>query len=149
MITLRLARGVASHFQIRLTEWLLLWPSAGMGVVLLWQKDLFEVSPSFSQLANWGDQYVWACVVLACAVVRVAALIVNGTFDSFRYSPHIRAGASLIAMFFWSQFCLGFLIAAMTGEGAWTAVPAYSTFILAELANLFRSGSDIGRLTRK
>ncbi|WP_386681801.1 hypothetical protein [Loktanella sp. R86503] len=125
------------------------WASAGMGAVLSLQDDLFSVSPSFAQLSQWADQPVWACIVTVCAIIRVLALIVNGTFAGFRYSPHIRAGASLVSMLFWSQFCLGFLIAAVSGEGAWTAVPAYSTFVLAELANLFRSGSDIGRLTHK
>ena len=149
MIVLRITRGIAAHFPVRLTEWAMLWPSLLMGLALVMQPTMFETSPSFVTLARWGDEIPWAVVVLSCSALRMTALTVNGTFESFRYSPHLRCVASIAGLAFWSQFCLGFLISAIFGDGAWSAPVAYSTLALLELANLYRSGSDIGRASKR
>ena len=79
-------------------------------------------------------------------VVKVlAALTINGTFQGFRFSPHLRFGASLLGIFFWSQWTLGFLLSWASFGGAPSAIVAYGTFCAMELANLTRSGSDIGK----
>ena len=145
MIVLRITRGIAAHFPVRKTEWLMLFPSFAMGAALVLQPAMFETSPSFGTLARWGDQSMWATVVLTCSLFRLFALVINGTFDNFRYSPHLRTVSSLIGLLFWSQFGLGFLVSALFGGGAWSAPVAYSTFALAELLNFYQSGSDIGR----
>ncbi len=149
MVFLRITRGIAAHFPIRLTEWLMAWPALAMGAVLILQPDMFGTSPSFATIAKWGSEALWACVVLACALLRLVALTVNGTFARFPYSPHLRALASITGLAFWSQYGLGFLAAAIFGDGAWSAPVAYSTLALAELANLYRSGSDIGRASKR
>lgn len=149
MALLRITRGIANHFHIRLTEWAMLWPCFLMGAVLIFQDDMFSLSPSFSTLAQWYSEDAWAMIVLACAAIRMVALIVNGTFDGFKYSPHMRATASLVSLFFWSQFCLGFLVAWVTGVGALSAVAAYSTFILLEVINFARSTRDIAENIKK
>ncbi len=122
----------------------MLLPTFGMWGALHISPDMFSTSPSFTSIASWADENVWALIVLFCGVVRLAALTVNGTFRQFRFSPHLRMAASLIGLLFWSQFTLGFVTAYLSGGGSPSAVIAYGTFCVLELANLYTSAADIG-----
>ncbi|WP_231592467.1 hypothetical protein [Pelagovum pacificum] len=144
-----MARGIADHFPIRVTEWAMIVPAFGMGVALWLQDDMFTTSPSFAKLAQWGDESMWCVLVLLCAVARLGALTINGSFQAFPYTPHLRAAASLIGITFWGQYSIGFLAAALYGGGAWSGVIAYSTFVILELVNLSRSTGDIRRVRGK
>ncbi|WP_210526410.1 hypothetical protein [Rubellimicrobium arenae] len=145
MIILRTWRGIADHFPARVTEWLMIWPAFGMGLALTGQPEMFQTSPSFAVLASWADERTWATLVLTCAAARAVALVVNGTFDAFRHSPILRGISALVAIVFWSQFCLGLLMAAVYAGGSWSGPVIYSTAVLAEIINVFRSWSDVGR----
>lgn len=140
-----LIRGVKQHFTIRLSEWIMLYPAIGMWAGLtFFQPQLFTMGKSFTALSAIASEKSWAAVVLACAVARFSALVINGTFDTFKYSPHVRAAASIMGLLFWSQFSVGFLYAYLNTGGSISAVVAYSTFVVVELANLYRSAKDIG-----
>lgn len=145
MIVLRVVTGIRSHWHIRATEWLMIYPAVGMGAALIYQPDMFNTSPSFEYVADWMSQPQWALLALICALVRLVALTINGTFAGFGYSPHMRAVASFAGVFFWSQFCLGLLTAAWYGGGAWSGPVMYSMACLAELLNVYRSWMDIAR----
>lgn len=145
MIILRVATGIRSHLHARASEWLMIYPAVGIGAVLIYQPDLFETSPSFAQVASWLTQPQWSLAVLLCALTRLIALTVNGTFEGFPFSPHMRLAASMVGVLFWSQFCLGLMSAAMYNGGAWSGPVAYSTLCLAELLNIYRTWSDIAR----
>ncbi|MCF3931834.1 hypothetical protein L1787_00215 [Acuticoccus sp. M5D2P5] len=143
MLTVRrIGHGVRSHIGIRATEWWALLPMAGMGLVLMGQPQMFETSPSFDTLERWASQGAWSTFAIMCASFRCLALIVNGTFAAFRFSPHVRAAASLAGAVFWWQLTLGFLDAALFNGGAWSAVIAYGSFTLAEVINVWRSFFD-------
>lgn len=77
-------------------------------------------------------------------MIRLAALTINGTFHQFRFSPHLRFGASLIGLAFWSQWTLGVLVAFVQRTGAASGVIASGTICLLELANLAISSQDLG-----
>lgn len=143
MIVVRMAAGVRNHFQIRATEWLMLFPSVGLGAIMIEQEGLFSTSPSFATVASWAHESTWAVIVLLCALTRLVALGVNGTFQGFGISPHLRLFASLVGAVFWSQYCLGFALSAFFGNGAWTAPLFCATFVLMEILNISRSCSDI------
>lgn len=145
MIILRVYRGVADHFPIRFPEWVMLWPSLGLWVGLQVDPGMFSKSDSFSYLAAWANEATWAAILGLCAVFRLAALTINGTFKGFAFSPHIRAVASLVGVAIWSQVSLGFLMAFLFAGGAFSAVVAWSTPVIIELWNVFRSWSDVGR----
>lgn len=145
MLIVRVTRGVREHFSIRVSEWAMVHPTFWMGIALMLQPDMFSTSPSFASLARWADEGVWSSLAIGCAFVRVVALVVNGTFRSFTLAPHLRAAASLVGIAFWSQFTLGFAVAAAQGGGAWSAVVAYSTMLLLEFVNLHRSFADTGK----
>ncbi|ORE94093.1 hypothetical protein ATO13_08466 [Stappia sp. 22II-S9-Z10] len=145
LIVRRMAHGVRAHFQVRVTEWAMVYPTLGMSLALMVQPDMFETSPSFAELGRWASEGAASCIAMLCALVRFAALVVNGTFRSFPYSPHLRATASLIGAAFWWQVALGFALAAIEGQGAWSAVVAYSTLLILEAVNISRSFADISR----
>ena len=147
MILIRLRDGIVAHFPSRMTEWVMLWPTLTMGIALSVQEDMFATSRSFSELALWADQGTWSLLVLVCALGRALALVVNGTFDAFRYSPHFRVAASLAGVFFWGCYGLGFLSAVFAG-GSFSAPVAYSTLVLIEVVNVYRSTNDLTRTVR-
>ena len=144
LIIVRLGRGIHEHFHIRLSEWIMVYPALGMWFAFQYQPEMFSTSPSFETLRHWANEHTWGVLCLWCGVARLIALTVNGTFRAFSYSPHMRIAASFIGVAFWSQFSLGFLTASLAGNGAFSAVVAFSTFCLLELANVYRSWSDIG-----
>ncbi|ORE90621.1 hypothetical protein ATO13_21916 [Stappia sp. 22II-S9-Z10] len=145
LIVRRMASGVRAHFGLRVTEWVMLAPMFGIGLVLTFQPDTFAVSPSFMGLARWADEILWGALALLCTLIRLAALGVNGTFSAFPYSPHIRAGAAFVGAVFWGLFASGFTDSAVNDGGAWTGSIAYSTFVSIEMVNVWRASLDVGR----
>ena len=145
MILVRVVRGVADHFPLRVSEWVMLWPSLGLWLGLQVDPTMLGKSDSFAYLAAWGDEATWAAIIGLCAVFRLAALTINGTFKGFVFSPHIRAAASLVGVAIWSQVSLGFLMAFLYTGGAVSGVVAWSTPVILELWNVVRSWSDVGK----
>ncbi|MBD8556276.1 hypothetical protein IFT84_17345 [Rhizobium sp. CFBP 8762] len=148
MIIVRVYRGVADHFPIRVSEWVMVWPALGMWLALQIDINMFTTSPSFTTLAEWGSQGTWALVVAASAICRLAALTINGTFKGFAFSPQIRAAASIVGVVVWSQISLGFFVAYMSSGGALSGAVVWSTLVLLEIANVHRSWSDVGKNAR-
>ncbi|WP_376704667.1 hypothetical protein RQ479_07950 [Mesorhizobium sp. ISC25] len=149
MIILRVADGIRQHFGMRVTEWIMTASLFGWSAMLASNGRTFEGSPSFSVIARYGDETLWANVCLFAAMLRLCALIVNGTFRQFRYSPHLRGGASLAACIFWGQITLGVMVAWVTIGGGGTGVIAYATFMAIEMWNLFRAWADVGATHRR
>ena len=63
----------------------------------------------------------------------------------YRLSPYLRALASVVSLFFWSQFTLGFISAFMVSDGSPSAIVAYATFCAMEVMNFVSSIRDIGK----
>jgi hypothetical protein len=143
MIVLRLANGIREHFPARVSEWIMTAAILGWAAVLSGDPGTFETSRSFQEIARYGDERFWSTVCLAVGLLRLAALVVNGTFRQFPYSPHLRGGASFVACVFWGQIALGVLIAWVSG-GSGTGAVAYCTFMTIEVWNLFRAWADVG-----
>lgn len=149
MIFVRVVTGIKNHWHIRSSEWLMIYPSVGIGTILLYQPDMFTMSSTFNAVAEWMTQPQWSLFILICALIRLIALTVNGTFASFRYSPHLRLIAALSGVFFWSQYSLGVTTSAVFDNGAWSAPVMYSTMCLAELLNIYRTWVDVMRSRAK
>lgn len=143
MLILRLTHGITDHFPVRKTEWVMAYLAVFMTLCLVNQPDMFSKSPSFVKLAQIAGEGVWAAFLFCCVVLRLGALIINGTFQNFTHSPALRFTASLAGVFFWSQYCLGFTSAAIYSGGAWSPVAAYSTAVLLELLNMRQSLEDM------
>ncbi len=74
---------------------------------------------------------------------RLIALIVNGTFRGFEFSPHLRFAASMVGIIVWSQIDAGFFLSFLNEGGLPTAAIAYGTFVILELVNASRSVRDV------
>lgn len=144
MIILRtLAHGVIDHAGVRFTEWLGATPLLGIGAVLYLQPGVFTTTPSFASLAVWFSEAVWTNIILAVAVGRLLALLINGSFRSFQHSPTIRFGASCVAALFWMLFTVGVFTAWRDAGGSPTGVVAYGTLLLLEIRNAYVSRVDM------
>jgi hypothetical protein len=144
-IVIKIGRGIADHFPVRVPEWIMTYALFGLGWVFWLHPDTFDKSASFTEMARWADERTWALVCMFAALVRLGALVVNGTFkDRFPYSPHLRGLASLGACTFWGQVTLGVVVSAYNSDGVWTGFVIYSAAMLTDMWNLFRSWADIG-----
>lgn len=146
MILLRIVHGVRGHFSVRASEWLMIWPTALSGVILLGSPTLFDGVPGYAALASWAEEETWGTLALWATAFRLAALVVNGTFAGFRLAPHARVAASGFGAFLWGQFCLGSLL---SPGATWLAPVLWSTFVLVELLNWHRAWGDIGAGLRR
>lgn len=141
MIILRMANDIRRHFPIRVPEWIMAVVLFGWSYMLAADPHTFEKAAGFKQLASWADEIQWSSICLAAAIVRLVALVVNGTFHQFPYAPHLRAAASAIACLFWGQVSLGVFIAWLGGAPG-TGVVAYLGYMAFEAWNLFRAVAD-------
>lgn len=148
MLVVRVFEGIQSHFKARMTEWIMTFPTAAIAFGLIIQPDMFK-DPSFSSVARWGSERTWMWLILFCFFARTVALVVNGTFEGFRHSPHLRVLASLICFNFWAWFSVGFLGGYLLHGGSFFNVPACFTLCMIEGLNTFRATTDIGHQHRE
>lgn len=144
MIILRLVGGIREHFGMRVTEWIMTASLFAWSAVLATSGERFAASPAFAQLARYGDGVFWSNICLVAAFVRLVALVINGTFRQFQYSPHGRAVASMLACIFWGQIVLAVTLAYLAGNSLGTGTIAYGTFMAIEMWNFFRAWADVG-----
>lgn len=110
VVVRRVAHGVTDHFHTRLAEWgsavsLFLW-----GVLLSSPNDIFARSPTYSSMETYMTQHQWSALCLTVGSIRLFALLINGTFRQFKWSPHLRALTSFLSIFVWAQLLWGMLL---------------------------------------
>lgn len=136
----RVWRGITRHFDHRYGEW---WSTALLlqfGWVLYAPPPIFPDSPGFRVLAQWATEETWGLVCLGVGLAHLVALIINGTFPRFIWSPHVRAACSLVAFFLWGQITLGIWL---TGTAP-TGVGTYRLVCALEIVNFIRAMRDVG-----
>lgn len=145
MIVVRIAEGAWHHAGVRFSEWVGGVSLGLMGYMFLIQPDIFVISPSFKVMAQWASQEAWANVLLAASLIRIIALVINGSIPFFRpYSPTFRFTASWVAFMTWSAMALGFFYAWQDGTGSPSGVVAYGVFIAShELRNIVMTRRDM------
>lgn len=148
-LTVRVVRGIVNHFPIRKSEWGMGIAAFGMALVLKFQPDMFATGKSFITMSQMAQETTWGLLAITIAIVRLVALGVNGTFQGFGYSPHLRLFASVLGLLFWSQFVLGILISAWFNNGAYSGVVAYGVFCFFEGCNIYQSAWDRDQQARK
>lgn len=144
MIVLRLASGIREHFPQRVSEWVLTVAILGWSAVLAGSESTFAHAPAFSELARLADEGTWALICFIVGMIRLTALVVNGTFRQFPYSPHLRGLASFIACIFWGQIALGMMAAWLISGAAGTGMVIYFAVMVQDCWNLFRAWADVG-----
>ncbi|MEE7460706.1 hypothetical protein MFUR16E_04830 [Methylobacterium fujisawaense] len=138
----RVWHGIRRHFVVRFPEW---WATAALlqfGWILYAPPPVFDTSPNLAVLAQWATEEAWGAVCLAVGAVHLLALIVNGSFPRFPYSPHVRAFASFLACGLWFQVTFGIWLSGIGGTGFGT----YRLIFLLEVWNLVRACQDTGKV---
>lgn len=143
---IRIATGIADHFDDRFPEWisgfgLILW---GLNLVLTgvsWTNpDAWELMLSIMSEDNWG----LACVT--AGVLWLMALTVNGTFAGTvysRYSPLVRGLCALLAALIWFMVVMSVITAQSSGRGIYPFPLAVSVWCV------FNAWRDDGRVRVK
>ena len=122
-------------FPVRVTEWLV------AGIMLSWSIVCWNLTPeawalpTMEGLGRLASQNTWAFFAFWIAVVRLAALAING---AWRPSPHIRGACAFLSCFMWLQISLGMLSADLTSLG----MAVYPWLLLADIYNVFRASLD-------
>jgi hypothetical protein len=144
VVAFPLVKGITGHFALRVADWFLSVILFNFGLVLLGPADMFA-NPVFAGLARIADEHVWAIFCLSIASVRLAALVVNGTYPRFRWSPHIRATAATLTCFCWFNICLGFWLS----ETPTTGIAIYPYILLFDVYNTYLAAAEAGAVERR
>lgn len=140
----RIAAGITGHFKTRITEWFAAALLLQLGWTLVSPPASFPLSTAWSVMAARMPEETWGAIMLVIAGTRLLALGINGTFRSFRYSPHIRAATAVLACALWYQVVLSIWQA----SPASTALGIYRLVLALEIWNVWRAGVDTGIVER-
>ena len=138
MIVVRVARGITDHVPARASEWALALVLVNWGWTLLLPGSVFQTSAVFIEMARWASENQWGWACFAMGMIRFSALFVNGTFPSFRYSPHIRSAMSFLACAFWFTISIGIFQANVPTTG----LAVYPVLLLLDMYNAYRAAGD-------
>ncbi|MDP2358032.1 MAG: hypothetical protein Q8M31_18475 [Beijerinckiaceae bacterium] len=147
MIILRVIRGIHEHFPARASEWALALMLFNLGLVLAMPQETMMESASLSGLARIASEEVWAGALLLIGIVRLLALIINGTFAHAKYgrwSPHVRAFLALVSCFFWMQIAVGLTLSPTIATG----IGIYPVLLALDMYNTARASGDAALIDR-
>lgn len=142
-VIVRIGKGIHEHFPARASEWVLSFMIVRWGQIVASPDALFDISPAFSQMKLFAPEWAWGYAAMAIGLLRLIALIVNGTFSETRYgrwSPHVRAVISSLSCFFWTQISLGIYYADIGSTG----LAVYPGLALLDAWNAVRASGDAG-----
>lgn len=113
MIIARLKRGVHQHFEVRYSEWLLTALGLAVGAKLLRSPAMFEANAGYDFMARIANEWTWGEAVFFISVIRLAALVANGSFTGFRrFSPMARSLCAFAQSGVWFSIGIGIYVAA-------------------------------------
>lgn len=121
----------------RALEWHCAWTAFAFAAILFSPGSTFSTSPSFQAFAEVMSETSWATLVLVIALVRFAALIVNGHYHR---TPILRALTAAAGAGLWAYMAILFYRpeagALGTGCGVYLVLAASDGF------SAWRSGRD-------
>lgn len=145
---IRVYNGVKTHLSERIAEWVLAFAMFNWGRTLLGPTDLFLTNPALSGLAFIAPEHVWGWVMEIIGGLRIAALLLNGTFAGTvysRWSPHIRGVTATVSAFIWFQVILGL----MRSHVETTGMAIYPSVLALETWCVIRAAREAGSADRK
>lgn len=141
----RFMNGMTDHFRLRAPYWIMSGIMFGLGVSLTMNPNIFTKDVKAYQyvFANRVfDQHTWAILCIVVASIRILALVVNGTFEAFPWSNHIRSILAFLACFLWFQIGLGVWTEGVL-DGWNTAMPIYAGLLLFDVLNTYSAALEI------
>ena len=145
MIAFRVVSGVTQHFIMRLPEWANSFVLLLYGQTLLQPGDAFD-RQAFSVMAHYASERSWGVALVGLGAVRLAALILNGTFARFApWSVRIRALTATLCCFAW--FCLS--LSLYLGDPALPGWKTYAAHLAVDIIMAIYLGGQAGRVDRE
>lgn len=129
---------IRDHFKERFAEWIIGTALTGWGLVVLFSPGVFETSSNFATMEGIASRSAWGFVALSIGLIRLAFLIINGTWQR---SAHLRAIGAGLSACFWaamlgSYLALDFLIPNIFTIGALLAADIFSLWFASADAKL-------------
>lgn len=148
MILLRTWSGIAAHWADRRFEWVMGGGAFAMGLALTLQPTMFDTAPHYGTVSRAAGEDLFAVLFFLCAIFRLVALGVNGTFAGFRLSPHLRAISALLGALLWAFFSLSFMVSAAHYGTSFGPIVAYGIAAMVELHNVGQAAAAVGAWTK-
>ena len=110
-----LVRGICDHFRLRITSWFSATLLFSLGLVLAFNPSVF-LDDHYRYMNRWYFQSAWVAICILLSLIRITALVVNGSFPNIKYMPHIRTAFASMSTLVWFQLVLGTIGATFTFE---------------------------------
>jgi hypothetical protein len=141
----KVLHGSTHNFALRVSDWTVACMLMVFGSILVGPQQTFQSTNAYAFLAQMASETAWGWLCILVATCRLAALIANGTFDNFRWSPHVRFLAALGTCFLWFQISLGMMLSPVWPTG----LAVYPFLFLLDLYNSFLAASEAGVVERR
>ncbi len=115
----------------------------GWGITLLMPGDTLSWSPAFKPLLDRAPETAWAVGLTALALVRFAALIINGRLPAG--TPVLRGAAAALSAVVWSQFLYGAIAVSTQYHIVLPGCLTNLVLLACELVTIARSTRDFMR----
>lgn len=142
MVVLRITSGIRRHFEDRFWEWVMGFTSVYWGLRLVGENDAWSNPQAWYLLLGIFEENTWGWIFITVGLLRLLALIINGTFANTWYSktsPWVRAvGASGSAVLWF----MAFMSTSATGT---SGGGIYHLPLVVELWCMRRAWRDTGR----
>lgn len=119
-------------------EWFAAFMALAFGAILALPGNTFATGLHWQRFAAIMPEGGWAALMIALALVRMAALTINGRW---RRTPLLRALCAVLGAAVWGYVAL--LMYAPYAGGIQTGVGVYAVAALADIVSARRSGRDI------
>ncbi|BCM83570.1 hypothetical protein [Methylobacterium indicum] len=119
-------------------EWCAAAMAFAFGLVLALPGNTFSTGAHWLRFAAIMPEGGWAFMMVSLALVRMAALTINGRW---RRTPLLRAICAVLGAAVWGYVAL--LMYAPFAGGIQTGVGVYTVAALADIWSAYRSGRDI------
>lgn len=143
-LALRVIRGSAHHFTMRVSDWMMSGMLFTCGYLLMGyvQPDGKPIPVMLVLLTAQAPVHVWGLCITVVSSLRLFALFINGTFPQFCWSPHIRMVTAFLSCFIWFQMALVILTTNLAVSPMMVVFPwlflfdVYNTWLAAREAGL-------------
>lgn len=142
-IAVLLCLDVKEHFRTRATSWIMSFNIFGMGLILIVNPTFLNGdvrAHSYVYLLTIMPQWAWAIWCVGVGLMRIVALVINGTFPRLPWMAHVRLAGAFLSCFLWFNLMLGVWV-----RGGWTfAVPMFTSMIAFELLSTYVAANEAG-----
>ncbi|MCJ2035524.1 hypothetical protein MKK54_15045 [Methylobacterium sp. J-068] len=119
----------------RIMKWQGAFLAAGFALALL-LGPVFDTGGQWARFSEWATKREWGVVIGVVALIRIAALLING---HWRRTPALRAGTALLGAGLWAFVSVMFIV---PDEPVTTGVFVYGVLAWGDLVSAWFAARD-------